>query len=136
MTVRGGGRNNDNNNNNYYENERREGMQELIKNFLSITERIIKLEERTSSFDRRIVEMDFSIKEKLKDIDIKIQDFDLQAKEDFRKMDYKLDEIISIKDKLDGSWKAVVGLGTIIVVASSGFAWLVDKWGAIKEAIF
>ena len=83
-----------------------------------IIQRVVALERDTKTLEKKIDVMD-------KDL-----------KEEFSSIQEKLDELIVLKSRFDGGYKIVTIIAGIVLVAAGFLGWFIDKWQAIKEAIF
>lgn len=75
------------------------------------------------------------VEERSRKLEENFKSFQAEFERDFKSIDEKLDSIIEIKQKLDGSWKALALVASIIFVATSVMTWIIDRWQAIKDAI-
>lgn len=76
------------------------------------------------------------VEERSRKLEENFKSFQAEFEKDFKSIDEKLDSIIEIKNKFDGSWKAVAFIGSIVVVGATVLAWLIERWQAIRDAIF
>lgn len=75
------------------------------------------------------------VEERSRKLEENFKTFQAEFERDFKSIDEKLDSIIEIKQKLDGSWKAIALVGSVIFVAAGVMTWIIDRWNIIKEAI-
>lgn len=110
------------------EREEREEMIQIHTKLGVLDEKTRSLTERLAGFERSIDERLIKIDEKLKD-NHKNNEVKLQGIED------KIDSFFEVQNQTKGFIKAILFVGSGVVVVGGILAWFVDRWSVIKNAI-
>lgn len=109
--------------------------EDFEKESFDMMRKIGQLEERTNNLDSKIRDLDQNLKTRIKELDEKVDNLHSSISKDFESVEAKLDDILAIKHKIDGSWKALAFVSGAVVVISTCLSWVVDRWSIIKNSI-
>lgn len=106
------------------------------KDIIEIISKIAVLDERSKNFENRLDGIEREIDEKLKNIETKIDKQSEETNSKLDKISEKLESFSFAEERRKASYKTILGFGSITLVLSSLFSWIVDKWQLILTTFF